>query len=94
MSILITGMEMPEMRAAYAGLIICWNGEVFPFIPPQGYELGESIASAIPLPPHGRLIDADAFLDDLMFPSMQFEQGLRELVADAPTIIPADKKGD
>ena len=48
----------------------------------------------IPVPEHGRLIDADAFLDDLLFPSKQFEQGMRELVGDAPTIIPADKVGE
>ena len=94
MSILIKGMEMPEMRRAYAGLIIRWDGEVFPFFPPQGYELGESIASAVPIPPHGRLIDADAVLQDLLSPSKEFERGMSELVGDAPTIIPADKKGE
>ena len=46
---------------------------------------------AIELPPHGRLIDADALLDDLLFPSKQFEQGMRELIGDAPTIIPAEE---
>ena len=46
---------------------------------------------AIELPPHGRLIDADAFFDDLLFPSKQFEQGIRELIGDAPTVIPAEE---
>ena len=41
----------------------------------------------IQVPDHGRLIDADAFLDDLLFPSKQFELGMRELIGDAPTII-------
>ena len=46
----------------------------------------------IPVPDHGRLIDADAFLEDLLFPTKEFERGMRELVADTPTIIPADKE--
>ena len=33
-----------------------------------------------------RLIDADALFDDLIFPSKQFERGLRELIGEAPTI--------
>ena len=33
-----------------------------------------------------KLIDADALLDDLLFPSKQFEKGMRELINDAPTI--------
>lgn len=33
-----------------------------------------------------RLIDADALFDDLIFPSKQFERGLRELIGDSPTI--------
>ena len=45
----------------------------------------------VPVPPHGRLIDADAFFDDLLFPSKQFEQGMRELIGDAPTVIPAEE---
>ena len=49
---------------------------------------------AIELPPHGRLIDADAFFDDLLFPSKQFEQGMRELIGDTPTVIPAEEEGE
>ena len=44
----------------------------------------------IAIQPHGRLIDAKALLDDLIFPSKQFEQGMRELIGDAPTIIEAE----
>ena len=96
MSILIKGMEMPEMRKAYAGLIIYWDGEVFPFIPPQGYELGESIATAVPIPPHGRLIDADALEKEHMkrayenFRSYQFHVSATAWINEAPTIIPAE----
>lgn len=33
-----------------------------------------------------RLIDADALLADCVFSSPQFEKGMREFIADAPTI--------
>ena len=91
MSVLIKGMKLPDVRQAYAGLIIRWDGVVYPFFVPEGYELKESVATAVPVPEHGRLIDADAFFDDLLFPSKQFEQGMRKLIGDAPTVIPAEE---
>lgn len=51
----------------------------------------EELSKRVPPVPHGRLIDADALLDDLLFPSKQFEQGMRELIGDAPTVIPAEE---
>ena len=51
----------------------------------------KQITTAVSVPPHGRLIDADALLDDLLFPSKQFEQGMRELIGDAPTVIEAEE---
>ena len=51
----------------------------------------EELSKRVPPVPHGRLIDADAFFDDLLFPSKQFEQGMRELIGDAPTVIPAEE---
>jgi hypothetical protein len=51
----------------------------------------KAFATAVPVPPHGRLIDADALLDALLFPSKRFEQGMRELIGDAPTVIPAEE---
>lgn len=45
----------------------------------------------VPLPEkHGRLIDADALIADCVFPSKQFEDAFRELLGDAPTIVPAE----
>lgn len=52
----------------------------------------EELSKRVPPVPHGRLIDADALLDDLLFPSKQFEQGMKELIGDAPTIIPAEEE--
>lgn len=51
------------------------------------------IAFGTPLPKgHGRLIDADDLIADLIFPTKQFEAGFKDLIGDAPTIIEADKK--
>ncbi len=83
MSVLIRGMKMPTscddcfLPLQYCPYAMQPNGE----------------CPLVPVPPHGRLIDADAFFDDLLFPSKQFEQGMKELVADAPTIIPASEEG-
>lgn len=57
----------------------------------QAADAIEELSKRVPPVPHGRLIDADAFFDDLLFPSKQFEQGMRELVGDAPTIVPAEE---
>ena len=96
MSVLIKGMEMPtscydcnfsveayEGSGVYACVItdncVCKGAGMRDDCP------------LVPVPPHGRLIDADAFFDDLLFPSKQFEQGMRELIRDAPTVIPAEE---
>ena len=57
----------------------------------QAADAIEELSKRVPPVPHGRLIDADALLDDLLFPSKQFEQGMKELVRDAPTIIPPEE---
>lgn len=83
MSILITGIDMPTKGNPITVLIY-----------PDGtaeWEAQNKAGIAVPVPPHGRLIDADAFFDDLLFPSKQFEQGMRELIGDAPTVIPAEE---
>lgn len=53
MSIIITGLEMPTERESF-NLTIKYNGTVL------DTETGIQIAEAYELPPHGRLIDADA----------------------------------
>lgn len=87
MGIYITGMEMPCEEAEPLRIELYADGTVI-VIKEQDdfYEF-----KAVPVPPHGRLIDADAFFDDLLFPSKQFEQGMRELIGDAPTIIEAEE---
>lgn len=60
MSILIRGMEMPtgerpvHIEIHRDGTVIQW----------KLYESDEIIGTAVEVPPHGRLIDADALLKD------------------------------
>lgn len=78
--IYISGLEMPEN---YRHMILMANGDVTDSI-------GIKIATAIELPPHGRLIDADALLDDCIFSDEGFKRGMYAFIGDASTIIPAD----
>ena len=86
MGVYIKGMEMPTEQYGKMVITLYPNGHVAEYIGDIG-----RVWEAVPVPPHGRLIDADAFFDDLLFPSKQFEQGMRELIGDAPTVIPAEE---
>ena len=89
MSILIKGVEMPtgnnELR-----LIIHSNGQVI--ISRQTYY---EEAEAVPVPKHGRLIDADALLKKCEFVCTDDEVDVRavrySVIDAAPTIIPAEE---
>lgn len=87
--ILIKGMEMPKR-----GIVvnIYANGRVTDHFD----EFQETIGTAVPVPPHGRLIDADAVSDrmkELMHPSdMANNQWFINTLREMPTIIPADKE--
>ena len=97
MSIYIKGMKMPtdDMK----NIMILADGRVFQF---SGYGNPKPLGIAVPISPHGKLIDVDAFikkcekmadnedgnqLDDLIFLKWFFEQN-------APTIIPASEEGE
>ena len=87
MSILIPGMEMP--KDGKQTFIVSSNGVVFS---------GSGFFEAVELPPHGRLIDADAFLArnayfaDREFVNPMYDDTLKDLVDRAKTIIPADQE--
>lgn len=89
MSILIKGMEMPTKKNG-AVLIIYPNGKCA-FEDDNAYQ-------AVPVPPHGRLIDADAIpYKKIMFDDDDFYYGVTQPYIDRmPTIIPADpdKEGE
>ena len=110
MSILINGMEMPEMPESIE------QGEAVPFADVRIFADGTAVISkgerpyftqytAVPVPPHGRSIDADALKsmwDDEI--ARLLERGIEYLdyhvntlfsdfkhdVDKMPTIIPAD----
>ena len=96
----IKGIKMPKdcRSCRFSGfggirneLNVCmFTGQSQPTLSPECM----SECPLIPIPDHGRLIDADAFFEDLLFPTKEFERGMQELIADAPTIIPADKEGE
>lgn len=55
MSVLIKGMEMPTDKMK--NIVFLSDGQVFQF---SGYGNPKPLGTAVPVPPHGRLIDADA----------------------------------
>ena len=79
MSILIKGMEMPTEDEEII-VRIDSSGTVM-----TEYALPISWAKAIPVPPHGRLIDADELANSII--GAIYHSDLR----DAPTIIPAEE---
>lgn len=84
--ILIKGMEMPKdgyhhMICIYADGTVSTGGRVY---------------RAVPVPPHGRMIDADALIDDVRRNSESYfaDDFAHEWVDKAPTIIPASEEGE
>ena len=96
MSIYIPGMEMPK-RGHTVTLTITDDGEAVV----QYYDCKPQLTvpivyKAIPVPPHGRLIDADALEYEEAYLNGHYELGDVEIVTrkdieTAPTIIPAEE---
>lgn len=105
MSILIKGMEMPETCK------LCYLSEFDPgfyayVCKPTGiridYDMAKidrprTICPLVPVPPHGRLVDADKLMQEMRLfikENMLSRDDARELletIKDAPTIIPAEE---
>ena len=97
MSVLIKGMEMPTScgfcpfeNHTDDGYECRINGCL------TEYQKRPSDCPPIPVPPHGRLIDADALVVELMDRGVEGLQTddwheIQQAVADAQTIIPADE---
>lgn len=105
MSILIKGMEMP--KSCYeCPFFVKSSSPKHPFVDCKIIgQLGDVFnAISIPIdcplievPKHGRLIDADEFLNRAFGTGLFCEDDMRllgELVGGSPTVIPADKEGD
>ena len=86
MSVLIKGMEMPQGNST-VNVLIYADGTVY-----TGH-VNDSRYSVISVPtPHGRLIDADALMVEVMDRDLDHLQRndwkeVIQIVADAPTII-------
>ena len=77
MGIYIPNMEMPREGEYNLTLYVCSDGSAY--IDAWSFPKESDKFFAVPVPPHGRLIDADAY----EFPGdLNYE----------PTIIPADKE--
>lgn len=103
MSILIKGMEMPKDRPQL--LWVYPNGKALPV---QSDVDPCKELQAVPVPAHGRLIDADALLMRInhevmeaymdgacygVHPNQEYLYLLGEIIDDAPTVIPASDEG-
>lgn len=95
MGVYIKGMEMPQDYAVVVKIFPDGSVGTIPYIQFFKVDLIEG-AQAVPVPPHGDLIDRDAaaekIWDDMRFPSnlanaQFFVNELREM----PTIIPAEE---
>ena len=90
MGIYIKGIEMPNSLAE-RGFVIRGDGRVRTF---NGAVI--DYTTAFPVPPHGRLIDADEFfkaltMDDRV--SILEAMHVQSILSDAPTVIPAEGEG-
>lgn len=98
MSVYIKGMELPTACCACPCSYdnICAVNNEYPTFA-EWYEDKPDWCPLIPVPDHGRLIDADALAKHI---TVEWFCGNKRMnvpwrsVEDAPTIIPADKEGE
>ena len=105
MSVLIKGMEMPikceDCPCFYPEYNEC-NAIVGRWVDGKGTP--PSDCPLVPVPPHGRLIDADALITTfcewgtrlergrkLVITMSEAKQAIVDIIEDAPTIIPAEE---
>ena len=89
MSIIIHGMDMPKDGRLL--ISIHSDGCVYRSVYDMGFEKVDC-AKAEELPPHGRLIDADALIDNCMKEDGFLAEMLFRKVSNAPTIIEAEEE--
>jgi len=104
MSVLIKGMDMPHLgigQRPYEDIRVWHDGTVETLL---GAWNRPSDYRAIPVPPHGRLIDADALIDaiiakyirherkkELVFAAVEIKQDMADIINELPTIIEAEE---
>ena len=108
MGVYIKGMEMPtncfDCPCVEAEFMECAAKEHLSLPKDEyGAALGEvpDWCPLVPIPKHGRLIDADTLLSrykgNVWTAQTDYAEGLRDVakdIADAPTIIPASEEGE
>lgn len=96
MSVLIKGMEMPTSChmcvGGYGGFCFVAPAEADGICPDHGRA---DFCPLIPVPPHGRLIDADALFEEVYKVwGIEYDASecntLMGFINDAPTVIPAE----
>ena len=99
MSVLIRGMKMPEEGEYHMTLYVCSDGSAY--IDVASFPVDKDRFEAVSIPPHGRLIDADALDTEILQAGFSYALTRRKLrytpgdvrqkIANAPTIIPAEE---
>lgn len=103
MSILIKGMEMPVFEHQSWDIRKGADGKWY-MVDTNAETSDGEWHEIIPVPPHGRLIDADALIDaiiakyirherhrELVFAVVQIKQDMADIINELPTIIPAEE---
>lgn len=87
MGLYIKGLRLPK-KGRYTSFTVYSDGRVV-------YKFGgDHAGQAVEVPAHGRLIDADALIDDIRRHSESYfaDDFAHEWVDKAPTIIPAEEE--
>lgn len=87
--IYINGMEMPKKGCIKMLVLLC-DGKVIETTPGCQPQPEEQNYKAVPVPPHGRTIDADR-LKDVFHRNVASGDAFDQLIDIAPTIIPAEE---
>lgn len=91
MGVYIKGMEMP---VSYKDIRIYADGRI---VSKSLYMYGEEIATAVPIQPHGRLIDADEMRDEWLINGeneyVYDTNAFLESIDNQPTVISAELGG-
>ena len=95
-SVLINGMEMPKSCyiCPFCDYVSarCDAVKGNPYTPESRYEKRADFCPLVPIPPHGRLIDADAFEKHIKKDWEGYDQWIAVEVENRPTVIEAEEE--
>lgn len=91
--LLIKGIDLPKYDDEYVIFTVYGDGGVV--YGPLNRPHMRYKNRAVPVPPHGRLIDEnDFFSDDIIYPNKQFKKAMKDFVSDMPTVIEASDSNE